>query len=110
MDISFETKKLEKLASDRSLCERKLGTQRCRIFLRRLNDLFNARSLADVRHLPGRYHELTGDRKVQWACDLDQPYRLIFRPAEQPNPTNDAGGTIWEEITHIVVIEIEDYH
>lgn len=39
-----------------------------------------ADTLEDVRYLPGHYHELTESRKEQWACDLDQPYRLIFEP------------------------------
>ena len=37
----------------------------------------------DVRFLPGHYHELRGNRKGQWACDLDQPYRLVFKIDEQ---------------------------
>ena len=36
----------------------------------------------------GHYHELTGDRKGEWACDLDQPYRLIFEPHEKPIPVS----------------------
>jgi proteic killer suppression protein len=110
VDITFATKKLAKLANDQSLCKRELGPKRSRIFLRRLNELVSARSLADTLHLPGHYHELSNDRKGQWACDLDQPYRLIFAPADRPIPVSNVGRTIVEEITRIVVIEIVDYH
>lgn len=57
-----------------------------------------------------RYHELTGDRKGQWACDLDQPYRLIFEPHENPIPTDNSGKYIWLEIKGVEILEITDYH
>lgn len=69
-----------------------------------------AATLEDVRHLPGHYHELTGDRKGQWACDLDQPYRLVFRPHEQPIPMNEQGGYLWDEILGVEVLEVVNYH
>jgi len=57
-----------------------------------------------------RYPELTGDRKGQWACDLDQPYRLIFEPHENPIPTDNSGKCIWLEIKGVEILEITDYH
>jgi len=110
VQITFRKKKLTKLANDFEKCKKDLGALRARLFQQRLVDLLNARNLEDVHHLPGHYHELTGDRKGQWACDLDHPYRLIFEPHEQPVPTNAAGVCIWTEITSVEVIEIVDYH
>ena len=54
----------------------------------------------------------TGDRKGQWACDLDQPYRLIFEPHEKPIPKNAEGRYLWIEIEikGVEIIEIVDYH
>ena len=110
MDIKFGNKKLEKLANDSRKCLKDFGQIRGKLFLRRLNDLLDADTLEKVRHLPGNYHELTGNRKGQWACDLDQPYRLIFMPQEDPIPTNEAGQYIWFEIIGVEIIEIVDYH
>lgn len=76
----------------------------------RLRDLLAAETLEDVRYLPGHYHELVGNRKGQWACDLDQPYRLIFEPHENPIPTNKDGKYIWIEIKGVEIVEIENYH
>lgn len=87
-----------------------MGKIRARLFQQRLDDLYNASTLEDVRHLPGSYHELTGDRKGQWACNLDQPYRLIFEPQEKPVPTDASGKVIWLEIKGVEIIEIVDYH
>ena len=76
----------------------------------RLTQLKFANTLEDVRFLPGNYHELIGDRKGQWACDLDQPYRLIFEPHEDPIPTNEHNQYIWIDILGVEIIEIVNYH
>lgn len=87
-----------------------MGAQRTRLYLKRIDDLYNAQTLEDVRYLPGNYHELKGDRKGEWACDLDQPYRLIFQPLEDPIPTDKDGKYIWVEIKGVEIIEIANYH
>jgi len=110
VEISFADKKIEKLANDYWKCQKELGQIRAKLFTKRLLDLRNAQTLEDVRNLPGKYHELTGNRKGQWACDLDQPYRLIFTPHENPIPKNESGQYIWIEIKGVEVIAIVDYH
>ena len=87
-----------------------MGPVRTKLYHKRLGDLYNAATLEDVRHLPGHYHELINDRKGQWACNLDQPYRLIFEPHENPIPTDNDGKYIWSEIRGVKILEIEDYH
>ena len=76
----------------------------------KLKKYANNDSLAEVRYLPGKYHELIGNRKGQWACNLVHPYRLIFEPHEDPIPENENGQYLWIEIKGVEVIEIEDYH
>jgi len=110
VDIKFGNKKLGKLANDPARCRREMGEKRSKLFLKRLDDLRNAETLEDVRHLPGRYHELTATRRGQWACDLDHPYRLIFKPQEAPVPTNAHGQHNWFEILGVEIVEIADYH
>lgn len=110
MDIKFDDNKLRKLANDPRKCKQKMGERRATLFLKRLYDLRDAETLEDVRHLPGRYHELKEPRKGQWACDLDHPYRLIFTSQEVPIPINEDGQYIWFEIVGVEIIEIVDYH
>jgi len=50
----------------------------------RLDDLAAAATMETVRHLPGSWEELKGDRKGQFACRLDKKLRLVIRPTEQP--------------------------
>jgi toxin HigB-1 len=108
--ISFRDRKLEKLANDYRKCQKEFGPLRAKLYNKRLLDLHHAETLEDVRNLPGHYHELKEDRKGQWACDLDQPYRLIFEPQEKPIPTDKSGKCIWLEIKAVEIIEIKDYH
>lgn len=110
MDITFADKKLGKLAGDDRKLVREHGQLRAGLIKLRLQQLRDAATLEDVRNLAGKYHELTGDRKGQWACNLDQPYRLVFTPHERPIPTNEHGQYIWAEIVGVEIIEIEDYH
>jgi len=110
MEITFKNSKLEKLANDGRKMLKELGKVRSAILRRRLTQLEAAETLEDVRSLPGSYHELTGNRKGQWACDLDQPYRLIFAPRENPIPSNEHGQYIWKEITGVNIEEIINYH
>ena len=110
MDITFHSKKMEKIAGDFNKCQKALGALRAQILMRRLDDMYNADTLEDTRYLPGHYHELIGTRKGQWACDLDQPYRLIFIPHENPIPEDENGKYIWIEIKGVEITEIVDYH
>lgn len=110
MKIIFADKKLEKLVHDDRKMQRELGELRAKLLRRRLAQLQDATTLEEVRNLPGNYHELTQNRKGQWGCDLDQPYRLIFTPIERPIPVNQDGGYIWLEITGVEVVEIINYH
>jgi proteic killer suppression protein len=47
-----------------------------------------------MRSLPGRCHELHGDRAGELSLDLDHPYRLLFRPTADPGP-GSGGGLDW---------------
>ena len=110
MNITFGDNSLKKYANDDRLAVRKLGLIRAHLFKQRLDDLRAADTLEDVRYLPGRYHELIKNLKGQWSCNLDQPYRLIFVPHEDPIPVNEDGQYIWSEIRGVEVIEITNYH
>jgi proteic killer suppression protein len=76
----------------------------------RLADLVAAPTLEDLRSLPGRCHELAGNRKDQLALDLAAGVRLIFRPSRNPAPVKEDGGLDWTQIDSVELTEIVDYH
>jgi len=110
MIIIFADKKLKEYANNNKMAVKKMGDKRAKLYQKRLEDMADAGCFADLVHLPGRYHQLTGNRKEQWSCDLDHPYRLIFKPAEEPIPKNEHGKQRLTEINCLEVIEIINYH
>jgi len=110
MEVTFSDQKFEKQANDDRKLKKVFGEIQAKKIIARLTALRSANTLEDVRYLPGNFHELAGNRKGQWACDLDQPYRLIFTPHEDPIPTNSHGQYNWAAITGVEVVEVADYH
>jgi proteic killer suppression protein len=110
VNITFRNRKIAKIVNDDRLLKREFGSIRAEKIKQRLTQLKYAITLEDVRNMPGNFHELTNERKGQWACDLDQPYRLIYTPQENPIPVNDNGQYIWSRIQGVEVIEIINYH
>ncbi|HRY99400.1 MAG TPA: type II toxin-antitoxin system RelE/ParE family toxin [Bacteroidales bacterium] len=110
MIITFADRTLMKYANDQSLAKRKLGVQQAELFHRRLEDLRDSESFADLEHLPGNHHQLKFNRKDQWSCDLNQPYRLIYIPAYDPVPKDEDGRQLLKELTAVRILEINNYH
>lgn len=105
----FDDAKLQRLVEDSQALHRKHGGSRARKIGVRLAALHAAESMADLRALPGRWHQLVADRAEHWAASLDGPYRLIIRPSE-PVPRLNNGGIDWSSVTRVTVVSIEDYH
>jgi proteic killer suppression protein len=93
-----------------SMAVQKMGAKRAKLYQKRLDDIAAAESFVDLEYLPGRFHQLTENRKDQWSCDLDHPYRLIFEPAEVPIPKDEHGKQILIEIKSLEIIEVTNYH
>ena len=110
MKVTSNDKALLKVLNHDDKAIREFGPIREKILKTRVRALLDAETLEDVRFLPGHFHELVGDRKGQWACDLDQPFRLIFEPHEDPIPTDKDGKYIWIEIKGVELIEVTNYH
>ena len=109
VEVTFATTQLQKTMSSASALSRRYGDAGARKIRIRLSQLEAADSMADLRVLPGHWHELTGDRSGYVAADLHQPFRLIIRPAE-PIARTDDGGLDWHKVHSVVITDITDYH
>ena len=89
---------------------RKHNSQRAKLIRRRLDDLRAAHTLEVMRNLPGRCHELKGDRSGQLSIDLDGPYRLLFVPAHNPRPEKPDGGLDWTRVTAVILVGVVNTH
>lgn len=111
MDILFESTKLRKQFNEQQLSVKRYGPRRAQLIRRRLDQLRAAVNLEIIRHLPQmRCHELKGNRAGHLSVDLDHPFRLIFKPANEPVPRKPDGGLDWKKITAITILGVEDTH
>jgi plasmid maintenance system killer protein len=111
MDISFKTRKLQKICSEEKEMQKQLGTKCAGKLQQRLMELKAADTLSDISYLPPpRCHELAGHRAGQFSIDVEHPYRLLFVPANNPIPRHEDGGIDRNQVTEIEIIEIADTH
>ena len=112
MEIFISDKRLQKAAQDVAACRRQYGIDMAKKLALRLASLRAAESLVDFwppKSGPERCHELKGDKKGTFSIDLNQPYRLLFRPNEPIGDVADEQQR-WKSITAIDIVAIEDTH
>ncbi len=111
MEITFRSKKLQKIFNSSKEIKKKYGNQMAREIQSRLAVLSNASNLSLVpTRKPDRLHQLSADRQGQFAVDLVNPQRLIFVPNHDPVPEREEGGIDRGQVTAITIIEVNDYH
>lgn len=111
MDITFKSRKLARIFNSEKNLMREYGPENAKLIKRRMAVLMAASTLDKVPHRPPeRRHELTGDRKEEFAVDIKQPYRIVFLPNHNPLPRKADGGLDLRQITAVNVIGVEDYH
>ncbi|SHK61876.1 killer suppression protein HigA [Fibrobacter sp. UWEL] len=104
MKILFADRELELCATSKSVALKTMGKVRANLYLKRIRTMMSVDNFEQLKCYSGNFHELVGNRKGQWACNLDQPYRLVSKGAE-PNET-----VLWKNVSEATVLEIVDYH
>lgn len=107
--MSFEDADFAHVCGNEKELRKRHGLVRARKIMQRLKSLGAAETLADMRSLPGRCHELHGNRAGQLSLDLDHPYRLLLRPAGAVDP-GSSGGLDWAAVNAVRIIGIVDTH
>ena len=111
MDLTFKTRKLEKVFNSERVLKTTYGSRMARTIAIRLAVLRNARDLAMIpTQPPERRHQLSGKRSGQYAVDLVHPHRLVFQPNHDPVPRLADGGIDAGHVTAITIVEVIDYH
>lgn len=109
MEVSIDDAGLAKARRSKQGMVRTYGASRAKKLEVRLSRMRDATTLEDLRNLPGRCHELTGDLAGHLSLDLDGPYRLVFRPTTPP-PPGPGGGLDWSAVDAVTVVGIVDTH
>jgi len=111
MNITFKSKRLQKTFSTSEMLITAFGKPTARRIMNRMSTLDALANLNDVPTTPPeRRHQLSGQRREQFAVDIGSNQRLVFRPNHHPIPRKDDGGFDLELITDITILEVTDYH
>ncbi|MCD8131315.1 MAG: type II toxin-antitoxin system RelE/ParE family toxin [Lachnospiraceae bacterium] len=98
MEITYKTRKIEKICTNANTAEKIYGTMMAEKIHQRVDEIYAAENVEMmIQFHIGRCHLLKQDRKGQYAVDLVHPYRLVFEKH---------GG----EIQIANILEIVDYH
>jgi len=110
MVILFSERTLKKISNSDSALKREYGSRQAKEIRARLDEARDLPNLKAWYAFPqARMHNLTGDRKKQFAVDLVHPYRLVFEPAGKFETSPD-GGIDTATVRAIRIIEIVNYH
>ena len=96
--ITYKNRKIEKICTDAKVAEKTYGKKMAEKIQNRISEI-EASITVEIMlqfHI-GLCHSLSNNRKGQYAVDLINPYRLVFRK-------------IGDEIQIAEIIEIVDYH
>jgi hypothetical protein len=102
MKIVFANEALKNECNNQDLLKKRLGANRARMLRQRLDELFNAEVLADIRALP-HIGISAPNGGADLSLDLGTPCKLLFRPAE-PHPGD--GGWDWNKIDSIIIVAL----
>jgi toxin HigB-1 len=110
LNISFATKRLEKLCNSHKEAVKKLGKANAVLLADRLASLASISKLNEARHLPGRFHALSGDRRGEFSLYLSGGQRLVVRPSDVPLPRLNDKSIDLSQVESVEVTFIGDYH
>ena len=110
MEISFKNAKLQKKCNDFKKASKEWGEPMAKKIRQRLDELEAAPNLEAMRYLPGRCHELKGNRKNQLSIDLVAQWRLLFKPSDKDVILKNDGGMDWNAVKKITILGVEDTH
>lgn len=101
---------MKKLISDDNDCLVNYGSEMGRKIIRRKKEIEAAETLEHMRNMPGKHHELAGNRKKEISCSLTGNYRLIYTPSDDLSQVTENNELIWSKVRNITIIDINDYH
>lgn len=109
--VAFASAKLRKKFNTQRNLDKEYGYEQAKAISKRLQNFLSAHCLEDLRHAPGRYHELKGDLNGYFSVDLRGPYRLLFTPVEEGTELRGPDGEFdWEQITAVEIQGVYDTH
>jgi hypothetical protein len=106
MDISYYSRKMQRVCSDARAMSDTWGTAVARKLMLRLTEMEAAVSLDDLRRLPQTRCQLLELARGRLAVFLTDPRRLIFDVDHDPLPTRAGESLDWALVTRVRVLEV----
>lgn len=98
MNIEYKNKKIEAVCTQYDCAVRRYNEAMAEKIHLRIDQIKASLSVEDmIRFRVGKCHQLSGQRKLQYAMSLVEPYRLIFEK-------------IGKDSISVNIVEIVDYH
>lgn len=104
MVIYYQTKSVQKLFEKEKKLAKKIGYKSTEIVRNRLAFIRASRCLAGLYKVPGGLHPLKGDRKGQYALNLDGGKRLVFSVEYEGTQIDE------QSIEEVTIVGVIDYH
>jgi hypothetical protein len=98
MKILFATDELRNECNNQELLIKRYGAHRARLVRQRLDEMFNAEVLADMRAMP-HLTFLDAEGSSAFELDVGNPYRLAFRPSQPGDGERD-----WKKVDSIIIL------
>lgn len=79
MDITYKNRKIERICTNAKVADREYGSQMSAKIHMRIDEIRAVDTVEEmIQFRIGRCHALKGNRKGQYAVDLEHPHRLVF--------------------------------
>lgn len=110
MEICYGNNKIKKQLSSATEMKKAFGANATRVSIR-LDEIRASPNLKILMQIPAaNCHQLSGNRKNEWAVDISRNHRLIFEIWQDPVPKTENNEVDTIRVTDIQITKTEDYH
>lgn len=112
MVVFIKTTKLAKVLNTDAELRRRYGSANAKAIRLRLAVLRSVANLAEVPNVPpDRRHALAGEYRGCFAVDAQHPFRIVLLPCGSDGAHLGGRRTLPpRRVTHIMIVDIVDYH
>lgn len=110
MELAFSDKQLRDLCLNESLARQAFGVAVAEKLKTRLADLAAVSVASELSMLPGRFRELSSDRRDYLVLDLIDGWQLIFQSGHVKERLLDTGEVDWSRIRRVKILKVEHDH
>jgi plasmid maintenance system killer protein len=110
MKIEFKNNKIRRQLSTATEIKKSFGANAKKVAAR-VSEIEASPNLLVLMQIPAaNCHQLTGNKKGEWALNISPNHRMIFEISHDPVPVKEDKSINMILVTDIIIIGTEDYH